>query len=105
LKLLKALVDHHNKTSLYFSSFYPLKSFGQVISEMFQKIKDGYATVDIFRVDGKIIAFSQYSVEQNIGKLEFFAVLNGYSGLLIEKALKYFERNQLKNRVKNSIRK
>ncbi|MDR2941683.1 MAG: GNAT family N-acetyltransferase [Treponema sp.] len=99
--LLKTLAEHHNKTSLHFSGFYPLKSFEQAISEMSQKIKDGYAMVDVIRVDGQIIAFSQYSVEQNIGKLEFLAVLpeyrnNGYGGLLMEKALKYFETKPIK---------
>jgi hypothetical protein len=59
LELLKALADHHNKTSLHFSGFYPLKSFEQAISEMSKKIKDEYAIVDVIRVNGQIIAFSQ----------------------------------------------
>ena len=42
MHLLSALADHHNKISVYFSGFYPLKPFEKVISEISQKVKDGF---------------------------------------------------------------
>lgn len=98
--LLTALADHHNKTSIYFSGFYPLKPFEEIISEISQKVKDGYSTADVIQENGQIIAFSQYTIEQNLGKLEYLAVLpeyrnRGYGKLLMDRVLKYFKAKNI----------
>jgi len=96
MHLLIALADHHNKTSVNFIGFYPLKPFEKIISEISQKIKDGYSTVDIIQENGQIIAFSQYTIEQNLGILEYLVILpeyrnRGYGKLLMDRVLKYFK--------------
>ena len=63
--LLIVLADHHNKTSLNFNGLYPLKPFEKIISEISQKVKDGYSTVDVIKENGQIIAFCQYTMESN----------------------------------------
>jgi ribosomal protein S18 acetylase RimI-like enzyme len=109
--VLSSLADHHNKTSKYFSGFYPLKPFDKTISEISQKVKDGYSTVDVIKKNSEIIAFSQYTIEQNLGKLEYLAVLpeyrnRGYGRILMEKVFQYFktkniERIELKVAYRN----
>jgi len=100
MHLLTALADHHNKTSLYFRGFYPLKPFEEIISEISKKVKDGYSIVDVIQENGQIIAFSQYTIEQNLGKLEYLAVLpeyrkQGYGRLLMDRVLKYFKAKKI----------
>jgi ribosomal protein S18 acetylase RimI-like enzyme len=100
MPLLLALADHHNKTSVYFGGFYPLKPFEKTIYEISQKVKDGYSTVDVVKENSQIIAFSQYTTEQNLGKLEFLAVLpeyrgRGYGGLLMDRIFKYFKTKEI----------
>jgi ribosomal protein S18 acetylase RimI-like enzyme len=101
MPILFSLADHHNKVSKYFSGNYPLKTFEKIISEISEKIKNKYSIVDIIKINDKIIGFSQYTIEQNIGKLEYLVILpeyrnRGYGKLLMNKALKYFETKVIK---------
>ena len=100
MHLLTALADHHNKTSLNFNGLYPLKPFEKIISEISQKVKDGYSKVDVIIENGRIIAFCQYTIEQNLGKLEYLAVLpeyrkRGYGRILMDRVLQYFKAKNI----------
>jgi len=101
LPLLEFLAEHHNKVSTNFSGMYPLKPLEQVICEISQAVKNGYSKVDVVKKNNHIIGFSQYTIENNAGELKFLVVLpehknQGYGKLLIERALKYFEEQQVK---------
>jgi len=100
MHLLIALADHHNKTSKYFSGFYPLKPFDKIISEISQKVKNRNSTVDVIMKNSQIIAFSQYTIEQNLGKLEYLTVLPeyrnlGYGKKLMGRVLQYFKTKNI----------
>jgi len=101
LPLLKFLAEHHNKVSKYFGGMYPIKSFEQVLFEISQKVENGVSKVDVVKKDNQIVGFSQYEIENNVGELKFLVILpeyknQGYGKLLIERALKYFESQQVK---------
>ena len=102
LPLLKFLADHDNKVSIYYSGMYPTKPFEETIAEISKKVEKGYSKVDVIRNEGKVIGFCQYTIKDNIGELNYLVVLpeckgQGYGKLLIEKALKYFETQQVNN--------
>jgi len=101
MHVLNSLAEHHNKTSKYFSGIYPTKSFEQIILEISQKVKNGLSIVDIIKINDRIIGFSQYTIEQNIGELEYLVILpeyrnKGYGKLLMDRAMKYFENKTIK---------
>jgi ribosomal protein S18 acetylase RimI-like enzyme len=101
MPLLKSLADHHNKTSINFKGIYPQKSFEELISEITENIKDGYSKINIARKNGGVIGFCQYSIDETVGIFNFLVILPeyrnlGYGSILMDKALEYFETQQVK---------
>ena len=101
IPILKSLADHHNKTSINFKGIYPQKSFEELISEISENIKDGYSKVNVARKNDEVIGFCQYSMDKTVGNFNFLVILPeyrnlGYGSILMDKALKYFETQQVK---------
>ena len=101
MHILNSLADHHNKSSKYFGGIFPTKPFEQIISEISEKVEKGFSVVDTIKINDQIIGFSQYTIEQDIGELEYLAILpeyrnKGYGKILMDKALKYFVTQPVK---------
>ena len=101
IHVLKTLAEHHNRTSVYFKGNYPSKPFEQIINEISQKIKDGFSKVDVVMENHKIIGFSQYTIQDNIGELEYLVILPeyrncGYGKMIMDKVIEYFKTHQVK---------
>jgi len=99
--VLKSLADHHNKIAKYFNGIYPQKTFEQTILEISQEVENGISIVDSIKINNKIIGFSQYKIEDNIGELKYLAILpeyrnKGYGKLLMDRIMKYFENKKIK---------
>ena len=99
--LLLELIDYHNNISTYFKGKYPSKPLNDIIIEIKNKVQNGNSKVDGIRIDKKIIAFSIYFIENNVGILEYIVTSKkhrnkGYGKKLMENVMLYFKTANVK---------
>jgi len=99
--ILRSLAEHHNQAAAFFSGLYPIKSVDDTLAGMAQKVEKGLSLIEVIRVGGEIIAFCQCTVEDQIGVLEYLAVLPGHRGkgygkALMDRAMEHFASSHVK---------
>jgi len=99
--LFQELVDHHNNVSKYFKGKFPSIPLDEKIAEIKEKVINGVSFIDIIRLNNKIVAFSIYFIENNIGTLEYLIVSGknrnkGYGRILMDNVMAYFTENNVK---------
>lgn len=98
---LHQLAEYHNSVSKHFNGAYPNKAIHETLREIEEKIEKGISVVYCINDNGKIAGFSQCSIENGAGVIEYLFVSAEYRGqgcgkLLMDKDMAYFKSNEIK---------